>query len=304
MDFSIVPYKGWSRCGRLANDVMELIVSLEVGPRVLSFRRTGGENVFRNFEDMMGTTGGDEWKIYGGHRLWHAPEDEVRTYCPDNGDVEYTWDGHSLTLRAAKEERTGLVKTIILTPNPDGNTVKVLHRISNHTLWDVELAVWSLSVMDLHARAIIPQEPFVAHGDTFLPARPLVLWPFTDMSDPRWTWGKHYVQLQQMPEQEAPQKVGFLNQQGWAACTIGDELFIKKYAYDPSSQYTDMGVNTEVFTNGDILEVETLGPLERIAPGGSVDHVEQWGIFQIEVGMSEVSISENVLPMLKLVPNV
>ena len=29
-----------------------------------------------------GKTGGSEWHIYGGHRLWHAPEVMPRTYYP------------------------------------------------------------------------------------------------------------------------------------------------------------------------------------------------------------------------------
>ena len=30
--------------------------------------------LFKEYDEQMGKTGGDEWRIYGGHRLWIAPE--------------------------------------------------------------------------------------------------------------------------------------------------------------------------------------------------------------------------------------
>ena len=32
------------------------------------------------------------------------------------------------------------------------------------------------------------------------------------------------------------------------------------------------------FTNGEFLEMETLGPLEEVAQGGAVTHTERWSL--------------------------
>ena len=85
-----VSYRGWSNCHRLANDEVELIVTGDVGPRVIRFAPVGGDNLFKEFDDMMGRTDDEEWLIYGGHRFWHAPEEKPRTYYPDNAPVEVT----------------------------------------------------------------------------------------------------------------------------------------------------------------------------------------------------------------------
>ena len=37
-------------------------------------------------------------------------------------------------------------------------------------------------------------------------------------------------------------------------------------------------VSTETFTNGKVLELETLGALTKISPGRTVTHVEWWTI--------------------------
>ena len=85
----VVEYRGWKNNLRLANDAAELVVTLDVGPRVISYRLAGGPNVMKNYDAMMGGIGEPEWQIRGGHRFWLAPEDLTRTYFPDNRPVSY-----------------------------------------------------------------------------------------------------------------------------------------------------------------------------------------------------------------------
>jgi hypothetical protein len=69
-----VSYRGWPNCIRLANDEIELIATTDIGPRIIHLSKPGGENLFGVMPDTEGETGGDEWRLYGGHRLWHSPE--------------------------------------------------------------------------------------------------------------------------------------------------------------------------------------------------------------------------------------
>src|SRR5437899_4233208 len=93
-----IEYKGWRNCYRVSNGEVELIVTTDVGPRVIRFGFVGGQNLFKEFKAQLGKTGGEQWRSYGGHRLWHAPEAPTRTYFPDNVPVKYTWDGKTLKL--------------------------------------------------------------------------------------------------------------------------------------------------------------------------------------------------------------
>lgn len=298
-----VNYGGWPNCVRLTNGNIELIVTTDVGPRVIRFGFVGGQNLFHEVKEELGKTGGNEWRPYGGHRLWHAPEAMPRTYAPDNEPVQYTWDGRTLILTQPVEASTGIMKQIEITLSPSENHVKLVHRLTNKNLWDVEAAPWCLTVMAAGGRAILPQEPYRPHSEYLLPARPLVLWYYTDMRDPRWTWGSRYIQLRQDPtvpkDDRGKQKVGMLNKQGWMAYGLKGEVFLKRYGYDPSATYPDYGCNTEVFTNADMLEMETLGPLSRIPAGGSVEHVEHWFLFKADVGTEESDIDAKLLPLVQ-----
>ncbi|CAN5757406.1 hypothetical protein BH20VER1_BH20VER1_28430 [soil metagenome] len=82
-------FGGWENNLRLHNEHAELIVTLDVGPRVISYRTIDGANVFKTFEEQLGGTGESEWKSRGGHRFWLAPEHEVLSYIPDNATVEH-----------------------------------------------------------------------------------------------------------------------------------------------------------------------------------------------------------------------
>lgn len=85
-----IPYKGWENNIRITNGTVEVIVTLQVGPRIIRLGLVGERNLFRVLEEECGIKGGSRWYIFGGHRLWHAPEANPRSYCPDNDSVRYT----------------------------------------------------------------------------------------------------------------------------------------------------------------------------------------------------------------------
>ncbi len=299
MKMEKIPYGGWNNCVRLSNEQIELVATTDVGPRVLRLGFKGGQNLFKEWKDQLGQTGGDKWNIYGGHRLWHAPEVQPRTYAPDNAPVESKWDGQALRLTQTVEATTGIQKEMEITLAGDANHVTVRHRLTNKNPWAVELAPWALSVMQGPGRAIIPHEPPKPHAEQLLPVRSLALWGYTDMRDPRWIWGTRFIQLRSDPKSSKAQKIGVMNTPGWVAFAANGELFIKRFGFDAKAVYPDFGVNTECYTNGDMLEVETLGALVKLAPGAAAEHVEHWFIHKVDVDESEADIESKVLPLVK-----
>ncbi|MGD0815091.1 MAG: hypothetical protein ABSA83_15940 [Verrucomicrobiota bacterium] len=293
-----VSYGGWPRCIRLANQDIELIATTDVGPRIIRLGFVGGPNLFKEFAEV-GQTGGEAWRNYGGHRLWHAPEAMPRTYAPDNSPIQHQWDGAALQLNQPTELATGIQKQIEVKLDPQSNSVTVRHRLANRNPWAVELAPWALSVMQGPGRAILPQEP---PANDLLPVRPAAFWGYTDMADPRWTWGSKYIQLASDPAATTPQKFGVGNKLGWAAYFRDGQVFIKRFPFDPAMTYPDFGCNLECYTNGDMLEVESVGPLTKLAPNATVDHVERWFLGKAKIGESDHEIEQAMAPLLRQFP--
>jgi hypothetical protein len=290
-------YAGWPNCLRLSNKDIECVVTTDVGPRIIRLGFKGSQNLFAELEGR-GETKGPVWKSYGGHRLWHAPEHPVRTYYPDNDPVPYEWKDGTLLLRPSIETTTGIAKEIEIFLDPERNRIRVTHRLRNDGLWPVTLSVWCLSVMAKGGFAVIPQEDYRGHGpDALLPVRSMALWSYSDMGDPRWTWGSDYILLRQDPAARTPLKAGWLNRKGWAAYALGGEVFLKRFAFDPGAVYPDFNTNTQFFTNAEILEVETLSPLIRLEPDRSIDHVEEWSLHRVKLEPDQASLRK-VLPGL------
>lgn len=297
-----IAYSGWPNCLLVKGKGCRLIVTTDVGPRIIHYSRNDSINILGEFKDQSGHTGGSEWRIYGGHRLWHAPESVPRSYAPDNDPVEYSFEDGTLFLSQATEATTGLQKEIDVHIDSESGEVSLHHRIWNRSAWPVEYAVWCLTVMTQGGRGIYPQEPYVSHKEQVTPARRMALWPYTNMADPRFTWGQRYVQLRQDPQAGTPQKFGILNGQGWVAYAHSNLLFIKAYAVDPAASHPHLGVNTESYTDGDILELETAGALQQVEPGECARHYERWGLYECSVSEDEDEIEAKVaLPARELV---
>ncbi len=287
-----IAYGGWDECYRLSNGIVEIVATAQVGPRLIRFGFVDGANEFAEFADQLGKVGGDEWRIYGGHRLWHAPEHPERTYYPDNEPVQVrVVDEWTLELTQLTEKTTGIQKRLRVRLSPDAASVTVTHILINRNLWAIELAAWAISVMAPGGVAILPQPPFIPHPEKLLPARPLVQWHYTDMTDPRWKFGRKFILLRQDPTRPQPQKLGLANSAGWCAYANGDRLFVKTFRHIADAPYPDFGCSTEVFTNADMLELETLSPLTKLQPDEALEHEERWHLFR------GVTVSEDEEPL-------
>lgn len=295
-----INYKGWPNSYRLSNDLVDLVVLTDVGPRIIRFGFIGEENEFKEYEEMRGKIGGDEWRIYGGHRLWHAPEIIPRTYFPDNSPVQWEEHGDFVRLVQPVEATTGIQKEIDIRLYPDAAHVQVTHRLRNHNCWAVELAPWALSVMAPGGTAIVPLPPRGAHPEFLQAVSTIALWAYTDMSDPRWTWGQKYILLRQDPHAITPQKAGAMVPDGWAAYVHNGHLFVKKFDYVQGARYPDLGCAVEVWTDTDMLEVETLGPLAHLQPGAEVEHIEHWFLFRdVPEPRGDADVDAYVLPKVR-----
>jgi hypothetical protein len=271
-------YKGWPNCYKIANGEVELVVTADVGPRVIRFGFPGGQNLFKEYEDQLGKTGEPAFVLRGGHRIWVAPEQLATTWAPDNAPVTIEIKDGVLTATEPLEPTTGLQKQIIVKLAPSGAAVEVLHRVKNTTPWTIEFAPWALTIMAPGGTAITGFPPRGKHPQVLEATNPLTMWAYTDLSDKRWKFTRKYLTLRQDPQAAEPQKIGLFNPRTWAAYLLGSELFVKEYAADPARTYPDFGCSFETFTNNEMLEMETLGPLQKVEPGKAAEHVERWSL--------------------------
>jgi hypothetical protein len=304
----IVEYRGWKNNLLLTNGQVELIVTLDVGPRVIAYQLPGGFNVMKNYDSMMGGTGEPEWQIRGGHRFWLAPEDLTRTYFADNRPVSWEQTGPlSVKIVAPPETEYGVQKEMHLSLGATGTKVHVTLKVTNVGTAATELAPWGPTVMAPGGVEIIPLPPKAPHPGhvsnakspaDYGPNQELILWPYFDFTDPRWSFGSRYVFLRH-DATKGPTKIGLAHRMGWVAYLNQGSLFVKRFDYREGAIYPDLGTRYQTFSNEDMLEMETVGELVTLQPGASASLVESWELFGgVQPIENETDVDRVILPLL------
>lgn len=291
-------YKNFGKCLSISNESMEILVTVDVGPRIIRCSLTGGENLMyedierHTVQDVSSLYGeGKTWNIYGGHRLWLSPESMPETYYPDNEKVVYTIKSQGAEFTPPQQEKTGLQYSIRIEMDSDAPKLKITHTIANTQKNPITGAAWALTVLGADGAVIVPQ-PKEETG--LLANRVLAVWPYTDMTDPRIFWGRDHIALRQNPEMSKPIKFGINNTAGKIAYVNHSQALVKEYRHAAGKSYPDYGVSCEVYASGYFTEAETLSPLTIMKKGEQIVHEESWTLYgDVSIGeFSNESLSE------------
>jgi hypothetical protein len=217
--------------------------------------------------------------MYGGHRLWHAPEDPAYTYLPDDKPVEIKTLQNGIWVTQSVELETGIKKELIIRLVSGKAQVEVEHRLTNQGGKTIPCAAWAITQLKPGGIALLPQKQGPFAGNPTLPNRSLALWPYTDINNPYLSWGNQVALVQaEIPSNKGALKIGFPNPRGWLAYWLAGTLFIKRTIYNHQADYYDFGSSSECYCNDQFLELETLGPVTQLEPGQSLSHLEVWDI--------------------------
>lgn len=263
-------------CVALSNDMIQIVISRSIGPRILAINFHGKKNLLAELPDFITQVpDGKPYHFYGGHRLWMAPELMLLTYEYDDQPVQIVADVDSILIKKDTEKNSGIEKTIRIKLDSDAAFVSVQHGLKNCGNQPLECAPWAITQFRTGGVVILPQN----RKDTgYLPNRSLSIWPYTDMNDPNVKLGNDFIILN--AKVASPFKVGFPNPRGWLAYWLDGCLFVKQAPFDAQATYYDLGSSSECYCNDQFLELETLGPRVFLAPGESVNHVEIWELFE------------------------
>ena len=280
-------------CFLIENKKIQVVLSQSVGPRILGFNLQGAKNILAEIPEFKTSLpDGSHYQIYGGHRLWIAPEQMPLTYDHDNQPVRITNNHNTITIKKQIETQSGIEKILKIQLDPDIANVEIGHFLKNCGNQPIKCATWAITQLKPGGVAILPQSNL---DSGLLPNRSLALWPYTDFSSPRVRWGNDYILVE--ANMDFLFKVGCPNPRGWLAYWIDGCLFVKRAPYDAQANYYDMGCSSECYCNDQFLELETLGPKTKLNPGESVSHVEIWELLE------NVSRPENEVDVAMMVEN-
>ena len=276
--FTEVQDVNFGRCMKMENSFVELLVTLDFGPRVIYYALCGHENTLyqdpthRALGQPIDVYEGDICRLYGGHRLWISPEVLPRCYHPDNLPVECIEIPNGLEFIAPIEKFNQIQKSMAITLRKNSGEIEIIHKVINRGLWEIELAPWAITQLAPGGVAAIP---IIGSNTGLLPNRRMTFWDYSNLGDERLTLGCEYAIICQSPEVKQAFKFGLYNHSGFGVYFNKGQAFYKHFdAID--GQYPDFGCNFELYVNGNFLENESLGRLATIGHGEYVTHKETW----------------------------
>ncbi len=288
----------------LETNKLSLQIPCTFGPRITCLQLIGGANLLAELPDFsIERPDGEVYSFYGGHRLWSAPEDPIRSYALDDLAVEISQEEDGFLVRKPVEPETGLEKSMLITLSNRVAKLTIVHGLTNLGPAPLECAPWAITQFRIGGMAILPQD---CSQTNLLPNRALAFWPYTDITSPNVTLGNRFILVRAEPQ--PPFKIGFPNPRGWLAYWLEGTLFVKKTAYHSGELYNDFGSSSECYCNHQFLELETLAPLHKLAPGESALHTETWELFpnvhfptdedavQSLIELSRVGITDGLIP--------
>ena len=281
----ISSFKDYGKVLCISNDVIEVYVTIDIGPRIIRFGYVDGQNIMcenraafpirgdKVFTDFFGE--GRHWENLGGQRIWTSPEKYPDTYYPDMDPVPYEVTEYGAIFKPNPEVETGIAKILEVKMDPDDANLQVGMKVLNISeKEDKTFSVWGLTVCAPGGTLIIPTN---TRNTGLLPNRIISVWPYTDMHSDRIYWGRRYVTLRQDKNNPEDLKLGFDLDGGQVFYVLGEDVFRKAYeTKHPDASYPDGGCSFETFTNPNLIEVEALGELKTIKPGEYSELTESW----------------------------
>lgn len=264
---------------RLASDHLWVDVLSTAGPRIVRLGLAGSpRNLLAETPDLGWETPHGRYELYGGHRLWFAPEDPHLVAVPDGHGLALTTEPGGIRLTGRAEAPTGLVRSMRLHLSVHGAEIEIRHELRNIADRSIELAPWSITQLPLGGTVLLPQPP-ATPGHHVHPNRMLVLWPYTSWEDSRLKPRDGLLMLDAQPGPDL--KVGYFNEAGWVGYVHDSTVLVRRFEPLAQGRHPDLGCNVEIYLGGRFLELELLGPLSELAPGESAVLVERWELKEV-----------------------
>ncbi|MGZ4359968.1 MAG: hypothetical protein ACXVZW_09320 [Gaiellaceae bacterium] len=262
----------------LDNGLLHLEALARTGPRIVRLLLHGvDKNLLAETPDASWKTPWGDYRLLGGHRLWCAPESPWSS-VPEGDELIASELGDGLRLEQLEPE-TKLRKVIEVELAATAAEVRLRHVMRNEGDQPRLLAPWAITMVRLGGTAILPQQIGPLGDVPQLPNRRLVLWPYSSWSEPRLELSDELVTVR--AEAGPPFKIGQLDSRGWIAYLLDDVLFCKRFGFETSREYPDLGCNAEVYCDTGALELESLAPIVELAPGEETVHEEVWQLRQL-----------------------
>lgn len=261
----------------IENDPLRLEVLSAAGPRIVRLLiRELGVNILAESPRYQWPTRWGKYHLWGGHRLWLAPESSGEADAPDDKPVKIEVNGLRMRVEQAQADVVGVRKWMDIRLDDSAAWVEILHGARNEGQNTTLRAPWAITQVVFGGRVALPYR-FPVDGEN-RPDRKVMLWSCNKADDPRLAIGEESILIEGRAERDLIAKVGAYNAAGSLLYITPSWSFEKKFTVEGEGELADGGCNSEVYLNDQYIELESLGKLRAFKPGDTLEWREEWEI--------------------------
>ena len=268
-------------CALLENDGLEMMVTLDYGPRIVSVHHEGEPNLIYN--DLI-----PGLQRSHGHKMRITLEKSTNPVYCDDLPVRYIplSDGVSFVQTLSDPAQLELTMDIVF--STEIGSFMVVHSATNKSLEDIKLSIYTETPFGNDGIVFIPQSNI---HETDRPSRVLTLFDNAGWNDKRLFIGNQYVtvngntfeaedngefQLVDAVPCSDRLKIGVNNTAGFCGYLMGGHALIKRYVHNRNALYPFNSCSAFATANDGYLSIQNMGPFYIIGPGESARHIESW----------------------------
>lgn len=267
-----INYKNYGKCLRIANDIVEAIVAIEFGIRIVKYGYIGGRNHFR--ENIL--ENGCQDKDFGGHTFEYVT-DENSSFNFGKSEVKYELISQGIRFIQSIDNVTYTQKIVDIVFEFESSRVDVIHKVHSLNPFNISLAVCGITSMDKGGIEVVPLH--CKSGFNF-PSRSLIFWPYSNLKDSRVYLGEKYVAMKVCETNIQDFRIGFNTGLDYALYYNDKELFVKKFCISDTGEYPNKGCVYESFISKDVIEMRANSPVCCIDRYGYIEHRESWSLYK------------------------
>lgn len=251
----------------VTDDDTEVAVTLDYGPRIVSVKIRGGENLLFNTRDEV-------YDRCHGHKMRITLERSTNGIYCDDLPVRYSPMDGGVRFVQTIVDPASLEVTMDVVHSEEPGGVMVVHSVLNKSSEEVRLSIYTETPFPDRGFVFVPQSNT---PEAEKPGRVLTLWHGVKWSDSRLFLGDQYITVTPTRTPSANRlKIGCNNTAGWCGYTNGESFFIKRYLHSRSALYPFCSCSTFVTSCAGYMSLQTTSPFYRIAPGETARYVENW----------------------------
>lgn len=288
LEYKEVEFENFGKCLSISNEKIKILVTVDIGPRIIYFGLINGKNVLFNdikrdyvedLEVIKNYYGEDKIRYrYGGHKMLTLPEIMPDSFYPDNNPLTYSITPNGAVFFQDEQEKNDISISLELILNESSNDLMIVHTLKNTSKVEQSIGISASSDMNPSGTLIIPQNQ--SFTSKLLPNRSFAFWPYSKTNDKRLYLGNDFITIKHSEDNKDEFKFGLNNYSNWAAYINDDNIFIKNYVHNKKAKYPDFNSSFEVYVDENLLEIKSLSPVYNLEPQNIIKHVENWSLFE------------------------